>query len=384
MFAIMLFTIIIISGLLVFVLAGNETVSAWVKFFARGKDEGFGFREIALLKQAAQKARLEDPMALFWSLKQLNESIKVVTVRAKLAGKEEHPETQNFLSKLYDFRKKLEFEQPRYRKGIQSSRQILESQSLRILLEGAGVYKSRVLRNTDRHLTVLFPEGSLSKGNIVWSGKKVSVYFWRIDDAGYVFDSYVIDEVKSNAHPALQLSHSDSLVRAQKRKSIRAQTSIPAYLYIMAGDEDPHRLETEPGYRCVLKDVSEDGCAVAIGGKANDGLHVRIQFELGGELIAMGGVVKSSEYSEEEQRSLLHIEAFPLPVSVRNRIQAEVFGIQSEEELSDNFSFFDEMDESLDNLEEEDIESAKEEVSLEAEEISEEIEEEGDLPYLSE
>lgn len=339
---------VVILGLGAFLLVGNRDVSRWIQFYARGKDAGFSFREIHLMHKAAVKAALEEPVSLFWSLNQLNECIKGITVRAKLTGQEHHAATQDFLAKLYEFRKKLEFEQPRYRKGIQSSRQIADSQILRILLEGEGVFRAKVLRNTDRHLTVSLPEslpvkgGSAKTGGTEWRGKKISVYFWRIDDAGYVFDSYVLDEVKSTGWPAIQVAHSDSLFRTQKRKSIRTRTSIPAYLYIVAQDDDPHRLETDPGFRCILEDLSEDGCAITVGGKARDGLSVRVQFELSGETLAMGGLVRSSEYNTDTRRSLLHVEAFPLPVHVKNRIQAAVFGIQTLEEMDETFSFIPE------------------------------------------
>ncbi len=340
-----LLILVSILGFGAFALVGNKNVSQLIQFYARGKDAGFSFREIHLMHKAAKKAAIEEPISLFWSLKQLNECIKGISVRAKLTGQEHHPGTQDFLAKLFDFRKKLEFDQPRYRKGIQSSRQIADTQILRILLEGEGVFKAKVLRNTDRHLTASLPESIPTKGGLgtsggtEWRGKKISVYFWRIDDAGYVFDSYVLDEVKTTGWPAIQIAHSDSLFRTQKRKSIRTRTNIPAYLYIIAQDDDPHRLETEPGFRCILEDLSEDGCAITVGGKARDGLSVRVQFELSGETLAMGGLVRSSEYHPDTKRSLLHVEAFPLPVHAKNRIQAAVFGIQTVQEMDETFSF---------------------------------------------
>ena len=46
----------------------------------------------------------------------------------------------------------------------------------------------------------------------------------------------------------------------------------------------------------------------------------------------MGGTVRSVEYKEDQNRSILRIEADPLPIEVRNQILGEVFGMLPEEE----------------------------------------------------
>lgn len=338
----LLILLIICIVLVVLAITGKVSISKWVKFYSRGKDAGFSFREIILLHNAALKAAIADPIALFWSLNLLNECIRIITVKTKLIGQDENAKDELFLSKLYEFRKKLEFEQPRYKKGIQSSKQINEGQIMRLLLEGEGTFRTKLLRNTERNLTLSLPISVNGRMGTVWREKKISLYFWRLDDAGYVFDSYVIDEIKSTGQPAILVAHTDALFRTQKRKSIRTKTTIAAYLYLLAPGDDPNALETEPGYRCIMEDLSEDGCAVTIGGKAKNGLEVRIQFELGGEAIAIPGTVKSSEYNADTMRSLLHIEAFPLPVNVKNRIQAEVFGIQLDSATGEELRFMEE------------------------------------------
>jgi hypothetical protein len=46
----------------------------------------------------------------------------------------------------------------------------------------------------------------------------------------------------------------------------------------------------------------------------------------------MSGTVKSAEYNNDTNRSLLHVESNPLPVEMRNHILGEVFGMLPEEE----------------------------------------------------
>jgi hypothetical protein len=113
-------------------------------------------------------------------------------------------------------------------------------------------------------------------------------------------------------------------------------------LYILKGDEPPEKIEVNPGLRCILEDISDTGCALTIGGRAPAGLRVKIQFAIEGDLISMPGVVRSSDYSEETNRSLLHIEADTLTLTMRNRILALVFGVNANDDPGDDFFRFDE------------------------------------------
>lgn len=308
---------------------------SWLEFFAKGKDAGFSFGELQLLRKLAISAELEDPSTLFWSEKQLDKCIGELIQKAEVTGEERNQETQDFISKLYEYRKKIEFEHPRYKKGIASSRFIGENQPLKVLIDGVGVYKSQVVANSERFLTIQKPNIPPQKGDFTWKGRRLAIYFWRRDDAGYVFDSYVLDEALARGMSVLQIAHSDSLFRTQKRRSIRARTHKPAYLYLPKAEEPPEKIEVQPGLRCIIEDLSDTGCSITIGGKGVEGLHIKVQFEIDGHPIVMNGTVRSVEYNGEKNRSLLHVEALPPSLNTRNRILAEVFGVKPDYNFSD-------------------------------------------------
>ncbi|MDR2135595.1 MAG: PilZ domain-containing protein, partial [Treponema sp.] len=204
-----------------------------MQFFAKGADAGFSVREIELLRKLATLCNLEDPSALFWSQGQLDQCIRAL-VRAQRDGMPgEDLGDEDFLSRLYEYRKKIEMEKPRIKNGISNSRQISEGQNLRILVPGSGVFRSQVIRNTPQNVTISRPVNDKVASNFSWIGTKMSVYFWREDDAGYVFDSEAIDEVFARGISSLKISHSDSLYRTQKRRSIRIKMHKPAYLYLL-------------------------------------------------------------------------------------------------------------------------------------------------------
>jgi len=334
MFLPTLIIIIAVAGVVLLILSvTNKDKTNWVQFYARGKDAGFSFREIELLRKLAIKSKLQEPATIFFSLNQLDLCLRSYIKLLKVTGEGSDPSVQEFLSKLYDYRKKVEMEKPRIKNGISSSRQISDGQILRILVQGTGVFKSQIVKNTSSYLTITRPS-SASKlpGSFSWTGVKISVYFWRDEDAGYVFDADVLDEVFSKGLASLKVSHSTSLLRTQKRKSVRIKFHKHAFLYLLTNNEDSHAIETKPGLKSFMEDLSDTGCAVAIGGRAHAGLRVKIQFKLNNTTICMGGTVRSVDYREDKNTSLLHIEADPLPIEIRNAILGEVFGMLPEED----------------------------------------------------
>ena len=325
--------IIAVSGILILVLSvTNKEKAGWLQFYAKGKDAGFSFKEIELLRRLAVKSNMDDPSSLFWSQNQLDICIRSFVRSIHLSGGADDQSNQDFLAKLYDFRKKIEMEKPRIKNGISSSRQITEGQNLRVLVTGSGVFKSQIVKNTNQYLTISRPTSNKLPGTFSWQGMKISVYFWREDDAGYVFDSEVQDEVFSKGIASLKISHGESLFRTQKRKSVRVKLHKSAFLYLLTNEEEVNTIEVRPGLKCFLEDLSDTGCAVTIGGKAQAGLRIKVQFALNNNPIIMSGTVRSVEFKEDLNRSLLHIEADPLPIEIRNHILGEVFGMLPDEE----------------------------------------------------
>jgi c-di-GMP-binding flagellar brake protein YcgR len=305
--------------------SGNEQRGSWVPFYAQGKDAGFSFNEIELLRQLAVRCGIPEPSALFLSQNQLDICIRSLARDLWMSGEAENRDAQLFLSKLFDFRQKTEMNRPALNRGIENSRQIGEGQTLRVLVSGMGVFTSRLIKNADQYVTVTHPVNPMVTPDFTWTGLKIAVYFWREDDAGYVFDSEVTEEVFSGEQSFLKISHAGSLFRTQKRRSLRIKLHKPAYLYLMGVDEERGKMEPEPGAKCFLENLSDAGCAISIGGRASAGIHIKAQFALAGMPIVMSGVVRSADYREDSDYSVLHVEADPLPAGVRNKILAAVF-----------------------------------------------------------
>jgi len=299
-----------------------------LEYYARGKEVGFNLPESRAILDMARTANVVDPTSALWSIRELDSCIKAFDKKYRAEGKERDRDTLQFMEKMYEFRKRLEFEQPKYKAGITNSRFIRANQRIRVLVPGVGVYSSTVIDSNERYLVVSYPAGARVPADFQWKGSRVSVYFWRSEDAGYVFDTYVLEDLRIRDIPVLQLGHSESLLRTQKRKSLRVRSRMPAYLYLLKRLEGAYeKPERVPGLKCIVQDLSEDGVSVLIGGKARVGLLVKAQFYIGDDQIVVSGTVRGIEYDVEKKQSLLHVEAVLPSPRMRNMIRSHVYNV---------------------------------------------------------
>ena len=326
--------IVLVAGFSLFLLFSlkDKSRSGWVQFYAKGKDLGFSLKEIDVLHKLAIKSKLEEPTALFFSMDQLDSCIRSLVRTMRLSGTENNSEEHDFLSKLYDYRKKIEMEKPGVKHGIGNTRQIAEGQHLRVMLKDWGVFHSQIIKNTNQYMVISKPTSEKHElpGSFSWQGESLSIYFWRNEDAGYTFETVVQDEMHSQGLPSLRISHADSLSRTQKRKSVRVRMQKPAFLYPIMNEDEAGKLELVPGLKCILEDLSDTGCAVSVGGKASTNMRLKVQFVLNNTVVCMSGTVRSFQYKEDQKKSLVHIESDPLTVEVRNHILGEIFGMAAE------------------------------------------------------
>lgn len=311
----------------------------WTQFYIRGKESGFKLQEVNLLRKVAVQNRLKNPTSLFWSERTLDRCIRGTIMNFRSQGREEEESAVAFLNKLFEFRKRVEFSLPKYRLGIQSTRSISPQQQLKITFPGGNVYQAKVVENMRKYLAVTYPQGKALPSGFSWKGQRINVYFWRVDDAGYYFESRVIGDYMEQKYPILHISHSDQLIRTQKRNSVRADLSNSGGLFplrsIQQADET---YEQSGGYRCKFVDISEDGCAVMVGGRGKPGLPVKVQTEIGDSKIVMNGTIRGVTHKPNKNMSILHIQAVAPSPQMKNKILTYVYGIFSSTDKQGNMA----------------------------------------------
>jgi len=209
----------------------------------------------------------------------------------------------------------------------------MKGQVLRLTLPGAGPFASKIIENLVRYMAIEYPRGPRVPDGFTWKAQKIGVYFWRAGDAGYFFQTRVIDAFSARKYPILHVAPSDNLVRTQKRQDVRVETDLQAELFPLRSVTDANEaVETARGLRCRVVDLSEGGFALLIGGKAKVGLPVKAQFSLGETPVVMSGVVKGLNYDQKKNRSLLHVQASSPSTATSNRILTYVFNLFGERE----------------------------------------------------
>lgn len=304
-----------------------------IKFFATGLDSSFSLSETAMLWNLASLTEMEEPAALFISLPSLNRAIVRIISDSKRKGTENSPKIQKFLSKLYDFRTKLNLEHAA-KTGIDSTKYLDKGQKLRIILPGHGVFVSEIVNNGYEIVIRLpFQNGKHTVSGENWIGKTVSVYLWRKKDAAYVFDTVVTNNGVFNGNSVIYLAHTSELLRNQKRRSVRCQCNIPCAMYFIEREiTDFNTVEKDAGYRVIIEDISEDGAMIRVGGRGIVNSQIKLQFNIGEKIILMYGIVRAVEYNKVINQSLLHFECLHIEQEMKNAVLSFVYEIIPQEE----------------------------------------------------
>lgn len=325
--------IIIILSVLVALAALYTVFKPRIQFIVTGLDSGFSFSDVNMLWEVAQICDLDQPTSLFYSMPSLTKCMTQISNQAQSEGTDQSAKIQKLMSKLFDYRTKIQNESDN-KKGLTSTKSLDKGQTLRIILPGKGVFVSEIVNNGNQ-LIINVPKqkGLIPISGEEWVGKVISVYLWRKGDARYVFDTTVLQHGLFLGKSAIYLKHSVNLVRTQKRKSVRAKCEIYGNLYIMKKDSDDlTTIETKNGYRCLIEDVSESGALIRIGGKGAENVKIKLQFSIQNKLILMAGVIRTVDFNEAENQSLLHFECTNIDPIMRNEVLSFVYNMLPESE----------------------------------------------------
>jgi c-di-GMP-binding flagellar brake protein YcgR len=323
--------VLLLLGLIAWLASNGGLGFPWIAFYMKGQESGFKFPEINTLRRAAVEAEMQNPVSIFSSIRVLDRTIRSLILRYRARQKMEEPTTNGFLGEIFDFRKRVEFNLPRYRNGIKTSRELMAGQRIRITLQGGSTFHSQVVESLRKYMAVAYPVGKEMPPGFTWKNQRVNVYFWRAEDAGYYFESKVLDDFLNRKFPILYLAHSDTLIRSQKRGSVRVDADLACQIYHLKHiNQASETVESEPGFKARLVDLSEDGCALLVGGKAKVGLAMKTQFQLGDQTVNMSGTIRGITFDEKKNRSVLHIQAVPPSDKTRNTILTYVYDIFDE------------------------------------------------------
>lgn len=325
--------LVILAVVTVLLIVG--TGKKWREFYVRGADAGFSIGEIKMLKSAAEQAALENPVSIFFSIDQLDHSISVLTKYVEDNGIEYTPEESALLRKLYDYRKTIEFNKPRYKSGIKHTIELKPGQLVKLALGKSGLFNSEILEVDENFITISYPRGNTLPQGVSWRGQNLRVYFEKNNDASYYFESYVKDDYFDRSFKLLHIAHSGNILRSQRRKSIRSKAEFPVTIFPLQDvSQVDNVIMSEGGFRGEMQDISEDGASLIIGGKGKEGLLLKLQFQLSDSILVICGIIRYFEYNPDLDRSVLHLQFMKPDEETRNKILSFVYDVHRNRKIS--------------------------------------------------
>ena len=309
-----------------------------IRFFTEGKDRGFLFSNLLLLWRTASYVGLEDKSRLFWSVAALDECIRFIArqVENKL-DTDLSQKMQLLLNKLYDYRTKIELEEVQKKRRLESTHEIYIGQICIIFVPRETTVYGKLTANTkDRLVFALYDASADRAEKVNWQNKAIKVYFWKQNDAGYVFTSEAVKAKKIDDRIEIYVRHSKKMVRTQKRKSVRASCDIEGLMFpLRTGDPYNSDYETQGGVKSNVKDISEDGAMFFVRGKAAKGIRMKLQFTLKNTEIVMCGKIVRFIYDQPSNKSRVHFQCEFLDQKMKNVILSYIYNIA----VDDNTEF---------------------------------------------
>jgi c-di-GMP-binding flagellar brake protein YcgR len=315
---------------------GGQKPFPWIEFYKRGRYEGFTLREITLLKKIAVYKKLEKPLSIFWSIQQLNRCLYTVINDTEKDENLSKKKKKILLNRFLKLRKKAELSSPKYKKMIRTIRDIPPRQKLVIRDKEYGTFISWVIENNRKSLVILQPLGQKGWKSLNWKGRKVKVFFWHKDDAGYSFETRVLEQVPHEEYPTINLKNSERLVREQKRDSVRVDINIKtrySSIVYSSSNEKPRVTIAKTSNSGKIIDISDSGCCM-IGGdtlKENDYLMMNFSLTEKKRIVAVGTVVKVTKFGDKNLRKY-HVKFTKIGSNARNSILLYIYNIFGERE----------------------------------------------------
>ncbi len=366
---------IIIIFLLIYMGSGNISLGG-VDFIAKGKEAGLSAKEIKMFKKAADVLEMDRPLTLLGSISNIDNAILRIN---EILQKTEYSDIEiiDLLEDLHMYRKNIELDKLEKRGNISDSKNLSVSQQVKITVGNMEIPIIGVISEiTPNYLSIDLKNETGIRPGINWNGP-INIYFWRRDDAGYFFESTVIETPSSRKW---NISHSTNLIRSQKREDLRVDVELNCYVYKL---EDITKRNSKPmgfnGTFSQLKNLSEGGAAFLINGKIQPGIALKIEFRLEGKVVVLCGFVKDSSHNQSNNISYVRMKIIEPTFEMLSVIRPFLF-IKSRElyKRKDNIDIkpVENVEEINNNDDKEDIKKPK--VS---EDATEEI---VDVEYLSE
>jgi len=198
----------------------------WDWFYRMCEAKDFSVKEMKILREMIRRSKVKKPTDIFKSMKLFDKCVDFEFKKLKLNDEER----EEFTEDISEIRSKLHFDRFLPGKILQSTRGIIPDQRVRVtfVIDGEKHYTvSKIVDVKEDSIHIFMPRYNEYK-DFLNVGQNIEVYFWRTGDAGYSFPTKIksiVDEYKG----LLEIDHSNSVERTQRRHYYRIDTSLKLF-----------------------------------------------------------------------------------------------------------------------------------------------------------
>jgi len=294
---------------------------AWKKFDYSAKRLKLSLTGVAILKEIAGEADLQDPDAMLKSPQVLENALEKYYKRKKVGS---IPSEK--LNEIRNLRKALGYLPMSREMAYTSTRQFDSGGVVQVSENGVitGKGTCHVIGSDELMWYITRPEISVQTG--AW----LNLNMTRPGDAEYAFTAQVLQDSKGE----LTLSHATQLNRTQQRNFVRIDVSIPVEVTQMSNDGIGDIFFGK------IIDLSGGGCGMALPIKLRRETFLKLNFELPGHGLVEDLEVKvtrvAGPYNNDSSKTI-HSVSFEGEVnSIQEQIIQYVFEKQRQDSLAKN------------------------------------------------
>jgi c-di-GMP-binding flagellar brake protein YcgR len=239
------------------------------------------------LQTLVNACKVKQPFLVFSNTGLLDDVLRkgIYSIDNTRAYNEEEKERRKAI--LYEIKQILESNSHKAT-SLKSTQYLRPGQALTITPETGGHFASKIVSNMRDFLTVSAPSNAAEGGTRWMRGTKLSVYFWRENDAGYSFPSKVLGYDTVKGVPCVLIQHGKALRREQRRRARRKPIMRACFYYPIRITESGFGRKTEKKATVELQlrglgtvvDLSAGGCAIQAMSPFEPGELIMIEFDI--------------------------------------------------------------------------------------------------------
>ncbi|MCK4796725.1 MAG: PilZ domain-containing protein, partial [Spirochaetes bacterium] len=244
------------------------------------------------------KYKIGFPLTCFTNAKLLDSILKrgLTDIENSNNMSEEEKINNNFL--LLEIKSKIELNSKK-NMGIRSTHFMVEGQKVILFCRGKGYFYASVKRILN-NITIVEIISKKVTRRIFAKNEFLKAYFWREEDAGYTFETQIVDFEEDIR--IYHIKHSDKLVRSQKRKYRRVPLNISGELYQVdlkiENNKRVYSLLTDKVVVCNLIELSAGGLKAKSDTMEEKEGIVKVEFEINKYPVsAIGRIVRFHHYA---------------------------------------------------------------------------------------